>query len=44
MFVGDYTSRIKEIRDSLGSINIMVEEDEMVQVWLGDLTHKFGSF
>ena len=44
MFVGDYTSRIKEIRDSLTSINMTVDEDEMVQVYLGGLASKFGAF
>ena len=30
MSVVDYTSRIKEIYDSLASINVTVEDDEMV--------------
>ena len=37
MSVVDYTSKIKEIHDSLGSINGTVEEDEMLQVYLGGL-------
>ena len=36
--------QIKEIYDSLASINVIVEEDEMVQVCLGSLAQKFGSF
>ena len=44
MFVGDYTSQIKEIRDTLVSINVTVDEDEMVQVYLGGLASKFGAF
>ena len=37
MLVAEYTSKIKEICDSLGSINGTVEEDEMLQVYLGGL-------
>ena len=37
MSVSDYTDKIKSIWDSPGSININVEEGEMVQVWLGGL-------
>ena len=40
----DYTSRIKDICDSLTSINMTVEEDKMVQVCLGGLVSTFGSF
>ena len=35
--VSDYTANIKKICDSLDSININIDEDEMVQVCLGDL-------
>ena len=35
--MSDYTAKIKSICDSLGSININVDEDEMVQVCLGGL-------
>ena len=42
MSVSDYTAKIKSICDSLGSININVDEDEMVQVWLGDLSQRFN--
>jgi hypothetical protein len=30
MLVANYTSKIKEIDDAMGSIDIIVEEDEMV--------------
>ena len=33
------TAKIKSICDSLGSININVDEEEMVQVCLGNLAH-----
>ena len=41
MFVSDYTAKIKSICDSLDSININVNEDEMVQVCLGGLALRF---
>ena len=44
MSVADYTAWIKEICDSLASINVTVEEDEMVQVCLGGLASKFRVF
>ena len=44
MSVPDYTSQIKDICNSLGSINVMVDEDKMVEICLGGLTHRFGSF
>ena len=44
MSVADYTARIKEICDSLASINVIVEEDEIVQVCLGGLASKFKAF
>ena len=34
MSVADYTSKIKEICDSLTSVDVNVKEDEMVQVFL----------
>ena len=37
MSVSDYTTKIKSICDSLGSININIDKDEMVQVCLGGL-------
>ena len=44
MSVANYTARIKDICNSLASINVTVEEDKMVQVCLGGLASKFGSF
>mgnify|MGYP002776862696 CR=1 FL=1 len=44
MSVADYTSKRKEICDTLGSIKVMVDKDEMVQVYLGSLAQRFGSF
>ena len=35
MSITCYTLKIKELCDSLGSININVEDDEMVQICLG---------
>ena len=32
MLVTDYTTKVKEICDTLGSINVMVDEDEMVHI------------
>ena len=37
MSVSNYTSKIKNVYDSLSSINIHIEEEEMVQVCLGGL-------
>ena len=42
--MADYTSKIKEICDSLASIDVTVNEDEIVQLCLGDLAQKIGSF
>ena len=44
MSVADYTSKIKDICDSLASIDVNVEEGEMVQICLGGLASKFGAF
>ena len=44
MSVANYTTRIKEIYDSLASINVTVEDNEMVQVYLGGLASNFGAF
>ena len=41
MFVLDYTINIKIICHSLGSVNINVDKDEMVQVCLGSLAQWF---
>ena len=37
----DYTTKIKDICNSLDSINTNIDEDEMVQVCLGGLTQQF---
>ena len=42
MSVSNYTAKIKSIYNSLGSININVDEDEMVQVCLGGLAQWFN--
>ena len=42
MSVIDYNTKIKEICDALGSINVMVDEDEMVQICLGGLAQTYG--
>ena len=44
MSVANYTSMIKDICDSLASIDVNVEQDKMVQVSLGGLASKFGAF
>ena len=40
MFVTDYNTKIKEICSALGSINMMVDEDKMVQICLDGLTQR----
>ena len=42
--MADYGARIKDICDSYVSINVTFEEDEMVQVCLGELMSRFRSF
>ena len=42
--VANYTSKIKDICDSLASIDVYIEESEMVQVCLGGFASKFGAF
>ena len=37
MSVADYTSKIKEICNSLASINVTIKEDEIVNICLGGL-------
>ena len=45
MSVVDYTSKIKEICDSLAYIDVNVEEEEMVKVFLEELgPSKFRAF
>ena len=38
----NYTTKIKEICEALGFINVMVDEDEMVQIYLGGLAQRYG--
>ena len=40
----DYTSKIKDICDTLTSIDVNVEEGEMVKIYLEGLVSKFGAF
>ena len=42
MSVSDYTAKIKSICDSLGSIRVNVDDDEMVRICLGDLAPRFS--
>ena len=42
MLVTDYTTKIKEICDLLGSMNVSVDENKMVQMWLGALAERYG--
>ena len=44
MSVADYTSKIKDICNALGCIKVMVEEDKMVQIFLGGLAQTYGLF
>ena len=44
MLVADYTSKIKGICDSLASIEVNIEENEMVQICLRGLAPKFAAF
>ena len=40
MSITNYTTKIKQFCDSLGSINMTVEEDEIMQICLGGLAQK----
>ena len=40
----NYTLKIKDLGDSLGVINIKIEDDEMVQIYRGGLAQKYGTF
>ena len=42
--MADYTSKIKDICNSLASIDVNVEEGDMVQICVQGLTSKFGAF
>ena len=41
MSVTDYTTKVKEICDALGSINVTVDEDEMAQICLVGLAQRY---
>ena len=43
MPITTYTLKIKELRDSLGSISVNVDDDEMMQICLGGLAPRFGA-
>ena len=42
MSVTDYTTKVKEICDALGFINVTVDEDVMVHICLGCLAQRYG--
>ena len=42
--MSDYTVKIKDLCDSLGAINVNIDNDEMVHICLGGLSHKYGAF
>ena len=42
MSITSYTLKIKELCDSLGSTNVIIDNEEMVQICLVGLTHGFG--
>ena len=42
MPIKSYTLKIKELCDSLGSISVKVEDDEMVQICLSGLAPRFS--
>ena len=44
MLVVDYTSKMKDICDSLASVDVNVEEDKMVKICLRGLASKFRAF
>ena len=43
MSINNYTLKIKELCDSLGSINVNIDNDKMVQVCLGGLAPQFDA-
>ena len=43
MSIRGYTVKIKELCDSLGSINVTIDDEEMVQIFLGGLAPRFGT-
>ena len=43
MSIDNYTLKIKDLCDSLRSINVSIDNDEMVQICLGGLTPRFSA-
>ena len=43
MSITGYTLKIKELCDTLRSINVIIDEDEMVQICLDSLAPRFGT-
>ena len=43
MSIIGYTLKIKELCDALGSIDVVIDDDEMVQICLGGLAPRFSS-
>ena len=43
MSITTYTLKIKELCDSLRSISVNIDDDEMVQICLGGLVQRFGA-
>ena len=43
MSITTYTFKIKELCDSLGSISVNIDDDEMVQICLGGLATRFDT-
>ena len=43
MSIGNYTLKIKELCDALGSINVSIDDEEMVQICLGGLAPRFDT-
>ena len=41
--MSDYTVKIRDLCDFLGAINVNIDDDEMVQICLGGLSHKYGA-
>ena len=43
MSIGSYTLKIKELCDSIRSINVNIDDDEMVQICLDGLAPPFNA-
>jgi hypothetical protein len=44
MSVSNYTLKIKDLCDSLGFMNVNIEDEELVQIHLGGLAQKYSVF